>query len=64
MIRHDKAKVNRLRTYLSWKDLRKNAKDQDASAGVASGTGNPGAGGEDDLKKQVVARKTKKMVET
>ena len=51
LIRHDKAKVNRLRTYLSWKDLRKNAKDQDASAGVASGTGNPGAGGEDDLKK-------------
>lgn len=32
IIRHDKAKVNRLRTYLSWKDLRKNAKDQDATA--------------------------------
>ena len=29
LIRHDKAKVNRLRTYLSWKDLRKNAKDQE-----------------------------------
>ncbi|CUM63528.1 uncharacterized protein PRCAT00001105001 [Priceomyces carsonii] len=29
MIRHDKAKVNRLRTYLSWKDVRKNAKDQE-----------------------------------
>lgn len=26
-IRHDKAKVNRLKTYLSWKDVRKNAKD-------------------------------------
>ena len=28
-IRHDKGKVNRLRTYLSWKDVRKHAKDQD-----------------------------------
>lgn len=30
LIRHDKAKVNRLRTYLSWKDVRKNAKDQES----------------------------------
>lgn len=44
LIRHDKAKVNRLRTYLSWKDLRKNAKDQDAAA-AAPGAG---AGGDDD----------------
>lgn len=29
LIRHDKAKVNRLRTYLSWKDVRKNARDQE-----------------------------------
>lgn len=36
LIRHDKAKVNRLRTYLSWKDVRKNAKDTDG--GVADGT--------------------------
>ena len=49
LIRHDKAKVNRLRTYLSWKDLRKNAKDQDAGAGAA-GPGGPG-GDEDDGKK-------------
>ncbi|EAZ63198.2 predicted protein [Scheffersomyces stipitis CBS 6054] len=52
MIRHDKAKVNRLRTYLSWKDVRKNAKDQegggteslienDAAAGGAAGGGVP-----------------------
>ncbi|GMM36631.1 transcriptional regulator [Saccharomycopsis crataegensis] len=34
MIRHDKAKVNRLRTYLSWKDVRKNAKDQDGGGSV------------------------------
>lgn len=34
LIRHDKAKVNRLRTYLSWKDVRKNAKDQDGGGNV------------------------------
>lgn len=45
LIRHDKAKVNRLRTYLSWKDLRKNAKDQEANAGVDSS-----ANAEDDKK--------------
>ncbi|EDR12226.1 uncharacterized protein LACBIDRAFT_246295 [Laccaria bicolor S238N-H82] len=27
LIRHDRGKVNRLRTYLSWKDVRKHAKD-------------------------------------
>lgn len=40
LIRHDKAKVNRLRTYLSWKDVRKNAKDQengDLAAAAAGG---------------------------
>jgi transcription initiation protein SPT3 len=30
LIRNDSPKVNRLRTYLSWKDVRKNAKDQEA----------------------------------
>lgn len=53
LIRHDKAKVNRLRTYLSWKDLRKNAKDQDAAA-VPAGIGGSGSGSggpEDDEKK-------------
>ncbi|AMD21700.1 HFL156Cp [Eremothecium sinecaudum] len=52
LIRHDKAKVNRLRTYLSWKDLRKNAKDQDAQAQLASGGAGGGSGGqeEDDKK--------------
>ncbi|KAH8917003.1 TFIID-18kDa-domain-containing protein [Atractiella rhizophila] len=29
LIRNDKGKVNRLRTYLSWKDVRKKAKDSD-----------------------------------
>ncbi|CCD22589.1 transcriptional regulator SPT3 NDAI_0A04320 [Naumovozyma dairenensis CBS 421] len=52
LIRHDKAKVNRLRTYLSWKDLRKNAKDQDAAANATAAAGG-GVGGadDDDLKK-------------
>ena len=27
IIRDDRAKVNRLRTYMSWKDVRKNAKE-------------------------------------
>lgn len=58
LVRYDRAKVNRLRTYLSWKDIRKNAKDEssnpaaagpgeidlavDESAGAAAG-GGPGA---------------------
>lgn len=57
LIRHDKAKVSRLRTYLSWKDVRKTAKEQDpgggagapdpadllddAAAGIAGGAGGP-----------------------
>lgn len=54
LMRHDKAKVTRLRTYLSWKDLRKNAKEQDAAAGTgagAPGTGVGGPGDEEDSKK-------------
>lgn len=30
IIRHDRSKVNRLRTYLSWKDVRKKVKDSEA----------------------------------
>ncbi|KAG9286498.1 hypothetical protein G9A89_014664 [Geosiphon pyriformis] len=30
LIRHDRAKVNRLRTYLSWKDVRKNVASKDS----------------------------------
>jgi len=33
LIRHDRAKVNRLRTYLSWKDVRKHAKESNADGG-------------------------------
>lgn len=39
LIRHDKAKVSRLRTYLSWKDVRKSAKGDDKD----------GAGGDADI---------------
>lgn len=33
LIRHDRGKVNRLRTYLSWKDVRKHAKNSDNDGG-------------------------------
>jgi transcription initiation protein SPT3 len=33
LIRHDKSKVSRLKTFLSWKDVRKNVKDSDDKAG-------------------------------
>lgn len=33
LIRHDRAKVSRLRTYLSWKDVRKTAKENDKEGG-------------------------------
>lgn len=55
LIRHDKAKVNRLRTYLSWKDLRKNAKDQDAqqaAANAAAGGGGGAAAEDEDVVKK------------
>ncbi len=35
LIRHDQAKVSRLRTFLSWKDVRKNVKDSDDKGGDA-----------------------------
>ncbi|KAJ5901814.1 SAGA complex subunit spt3 [Penicillium taxi] len=34
LIRRDKAKVSRLRTFLSWKDVRKNVKDSDDKGGA------------------------------
>jgi transcription initiation protein SPT3 len=36
LIRHDRGKVNRLRTYLSWKDVRKHAKDSGGDGGGAA----------------------------
>ncbi|KAF9947840.1 Transcription initiation protein spt3, partial [Modicella reniformis] len=58
LIRHDRPKVNRLRTYLSWKEVRKNVKDSSDGAGgtgaddvagiedaaVVEGKGGPGDG--------------------
>ncbi|KAL8718811.1 MAG: hypothetical protein Q9225_004095 [Loekoesia sp. 1 TL-2023] len=53
LIRHDKAKLSRLVTFLSWKDVRKTAKDSDDKGGDAADIGgddplggaDPGAGG-------------------
>ncbi|KAI4171593.1 MAG: hypothetical protein LQ343_004185 [Gyalolechia ehrenbergii] len=53
LIRHDKAKLSRLMTFLSWKDVRKTAKDSDDKGGDAAdingddplGGADPGAGG-------------------
>ncbi|KAI5797742.1 transcription initiation factor IID, 18kD subunit-domain-containing protein [Geopyxis carbonaria] len=39
LIRHDRAKVSRLRTYLSWKDVRKTAKEQDPAGGAVADPG-------------------------
>lgn len=53
-IRHDKSKVSRLKTFLSWKDVRKNVKDSDDKGGggdagdidlEADGAQAPAAGG-------------------
>ncbi|SJL02491.1 uncharacterized protein ARMOST_05819 [Armillaria ostoyae] len=46
LIRHDRGKVNRIRTYLSWKDVRRHAKDSD---GVEVETLEDGADDEDKL---------------
>ncbi|KAF2083562.1 TFIID-18kDa-domain-containing protein [Saccharata proteae CBS 121410] len=35
LIRHDRAKISRLRTFLQWKDVRKTAKDSDDKGGAA-----------------------------
>lgn len=34
LIRHDRTKVNRLRTYLSWKDVRQKVKDLEMEDGL------------------------------
>lgn len=46
LIRHDKAKVSRLRTFLAWKEVRKTARDSDDKPGGADDI--PGGGGGDD----------------
>lgn len=49
LIRHDRAKLSRLMTFLSWKDVRKTAKDSDDKGGDAADLGagdDPLVGGE------------------
>lgn len=49
LIRHDRAKVNRLRTYLSWKDVRKHAKDSGGDGGGGVEVEIPEDGADDKL---------------
>jgi len=70
LIRHDKAKLARLRHFLQWKDVRKNVKDADDRGGgggdanvdvppegeALAGAGVPGAGPNVELKKNKKAR--------
>ncbi|KAK2591800.1 Transcription initiation protein spt3 [Conoideocrella luteorostrata] len=56
-IRHDQAKVSRLRTFLSWKDVRKNVKDSDdkgadADIGAAGDDGGVPGGPVDEAAKK------------
>lgn len=68
LIRHDKAKTSRLKTFLSWKDVRKTAKDSDDKGGDAAdaGVGDDALGGADAGGGPVapldVAKKSKKKV--
>lgn len=65
LIRHDRAKVNRLITYLSWKDVRKNTKDEGGGTESfmeqegAVGSGGPGATTNDQSKMITRYRKLK-----
>src|SRR6202451_66955 len=52
LIRHDRAKVSRLKTFLSWKDVRKNVKDSDDKGG---GDAADFGAGDDPLAGAVVA---------
>ncbi|GAA5874316.1 hypothetical protein JCM3774_000938 [Rhodotorula dairenensis] len=57
LVRHDRARLNRLRTYLSWKDVRKKMRELDqgvgSSGGAMNGLGGAGAGAEDDQIDQI-----------
>lgn len=68
LIRHDKAKVNRLITYLSWKDVRKNTKDQEGGgteglieADGAAAASAPGANPANDQSKMITRYKKLKI---
>ncbi|GMM41650.1 hypothetical protein FOG51_03081 [Hanseniaspora uvarum] len=49
LMRHDRSQVSRLRTYLLWKDLRKNNKDKDKDINLGQND-NDGSGNKDDKK--------------
>ncbi|ORX99238.1 TFIID-18kDa-domain-containing protein [Basidiobolus meristosporus CBS 931.73] len=51
LIRRDRAKVNRLRTYLSWKDIRKNVKDSGGNDAAEEMLEDPNAGDSADKPK-------------
>jgi transcription initiation protein SPT3 len=54
LIRHDAAKVSRLRTFLSWKDVRKNVKDSEENKGddIGAEAGEPQSAGPVDAGKK------------
>lgn len=66
LIRHDKAKVSRLKTFLSWKDVRKNVKDSDDKGGGDAGDVDfddaPMGAGPGDTKKTAPANKKAKLI--
>ena len=47
MIRHDKAKTSRLKTFLSWKDVRKTARESDDKGADAADAADDALGGGD-----------------
>ncbi|KAI5893609.1 TFIID-18kDa-domain-containing protein [Schizophyllum commune H4-8] len=56
-IRHDRARVNRLLQYLSWKDVRKHAKDQNDGTGLEPGDSIEEEGEESKTKAQKITIK-------
>ncbi|GAA5978005.1 hypothetical protein JCM10908_004192 [Rhodotorula pacifica] len=71
LVRHDRARLNRLRTYLSWKDVRKKMRELDqagvGSTGAATASGGGGGGGEDDqidAIEEPVSDKSLKVIKT
>ena len=66
LIRHDKAKTSRLKSFLSWKDVRKTAKDSDEKGGDAdAAVGDDALGGGDaggPIMPDDVAKKSRKKI--
>lgn len=67
LIRHDKAKTSRLKSFLSWKDVRKTAKDSDEKGGDAgdAAVGDDALGGGDaagPILPDDVAKKSRKKI--